>query len=148
MTSPRRSRAGFRMFITEEHRNSRQRDKRIPKFRARQQEVERLDRPANMLNCIWLGLILLAVLIGGFDNRMKDVASGAVDGAKSAVTLSFGLIGVWAVWLGMMRRGEKAGLEQALAGLLRRPLRRLFPDVPPDHPARGPAGVNVAVCRL
>jgi len=97
-----------------------------------------------MLNYIWLGLILLAVLIGGFDNRMKEVASGAVDGAKSAVTLSFGLIGVWAVWLGMMRLAEKAGLVQALAGLLRRPLRRLFPDVPPEHPAMGAMVLNIA----
>ena len=90
-----------------------------------------------MLNHIWLALILLAVLIGGFDSRLKEVADGAVKGAESAVTLALGLIGVMTAWLGMMRLAEKSGLVQALARLLRPVLRRLFPDVPVEHPAMG-----------
>ncbi len=101
-----------------------------------------------MLNCIWLALILLAVLIGGFDNKLKEVADGAVKGAESAVTLSLGLIGVMTVWLGLMRLAEKAGLVQALAGFLQPVLRRLFPDVPAEHPAMGSMVLNIAANML
>jgi spore maturation protein SpmA len=101
-----------------------------------------------MLNCIWLGLILSAVLIGGFDNRMKEVADAAVKSAGAAVGISIGLIGVWTVWLGMMRLAEKAGLVRALARLLHPALRRLFPEVPPEHPAMGAMVLNIAANML
>ena len=44
-----------------------------------------------MLNYIWLGLILLAVLIGGFDGKIREVADGAVKGAETAVTLEMAI---------------------------------------------------------
>jgi spore maturation protein SpmA len=101
-----------------------------------------------MLNYIWLALILLSVLIGGFDHKFKEIGDGAVKGAESAVTLSLGLIGVMAVWLGMMRLADKAGLVQRLARLLRPALRRLFPDVPVEHPAMGSMVLNIAANML
>jgi len=101
-----------------------------------------------MLNYIWLALILLAVMIGGFTHTLKEVGDGAVKGAESAVTLSLGLIGVMALWLGMMRLAEKAGLVQKLARLLQPVLRRLFPDVPAEHPAMGSMVLNIAANML
>src|SRR2546422_3749954 len=101
-----------------------------------------------MLNYIWLVLILLAVLVGGFSGRIKEMTDGAVQGAESAVTLSIGLIGIMALWLGMMRLAEKAGLVQALARMLRPVLRRLFPDVPVDHAAMGSMVMNIAANML
>jgi spore maturation protein SpmA len=117
-------------------------------FRARQLSSQPLQRCDNMLNCLWLALILAAVLIGGFDDRVKEVAEGAVKGAESAVTLSFGLVGVMAVWLGMMRLAERAGLVQGLSHLLRPLLRFLFPDVPAEHPAMGSMVLNIAANML
>ena len=101
-----------------------------------------------MLNYIWLALVQLAVLIGCFDGRMKEVADCAVRGAETAVTLALGLIGVMAVWLGVMRLAEKAGLVQVLARLLRPVMRRLFPDVPAEHPAMGSMLMNIAANML
>jgi len=101
-----------------------------------------------MLNYIWLALILLAVMIGGFNHTLKEVGDGAVKGAESAVTLSLGLIGVMALWLGMMRLAEKAGLVQKLARVLQPVLRRLFPDVPVEHPAMGSMVLNIAANML
>src|SRR2546429_5617721 len=101
-----------------------------------------------MLNYIWLALILLAVLIGGFDNKLKEVADGAVKGAESAVTLSLGLIGVMTVWLGLMRLAEKAGLVQAPARFLQPLLRRLLPDLPAGHPAKGFIVLDIAAHML
>jgi hypothetical protein len=50
-----------------------------------------------MLNWIWLALVVLAVAIGGWNNRLGEVTSGAFDGAKTAVTIALGLIGIMAL---------------------------------------------------
>ena len=101
-----------------------------------------------MLNYIWLALVLLAVAIGGWNDRWKEVTDGAFDGAKTAVTIALGLIGVMALWLGVMRLAERAGLVQKIARALRPIMRRLFPDVPAEHPAMGAMLMNMAANML
>lgn len=101
-----------------------------------------------MLNLIWLGLLLGGVVIGGATGRLKEVSDGAMDGAKTAVTLAFGLIGVMSVWLGVMRLAERSGFVHFLSRGLRPLLRRLFPDVPEDHPAMGSMVMNIAANML
>ncbi len=101
-----------------------------------------------MLNYIWLALILLAVTIGGWNGHLKEVTDGAFDGAKTAVTIALGLIGIMALWLGVMRLAERAGLVQKLARGLRPVMRRLFPGVPNDHPAMGSMLMNMAANML
>lgn len=101
-----------------------------------------------MLNYIWLALVLLAVAIGGWNDRLKDVTEGAFDGAKTAVTIALGLIGIMALWLGVMRLAERAGLVQRIAHGLRPIMRRLFPDVPPEHPAMGSMVMNMSANML
>jgi hypothetical protein len=54
-----------------------------------------------VLNYIWLALVLLAVAIGGWNDRLKDVSEGALDGAKTTVTIALALIGIMALWLGV-----------------------------------------------
>jgi spore maturation protein SpmA len=101
-----------------------------------------------VLNYIWLALVLLAVAIGGWNDRFKDVTEGALDGAKTAVTIALGLIGIMALWLGVMRLAEKAGLVQRIARGLRPIMRRLFPDVPSEHPAMGAMVMNMSANML
>jgi spore maturation protein SpmA len=101
-----------------------------------------------VLNYIWLALVLLAVAIGGWNDRFKDVTGGALDGAKTAVTIAIGLWGVMALWLGVMRLAERAGLVQRIAYGLRPLMKRLFPEVPPDHPAMGSMLMNMAANML
>jgi spore maturation protein SpmA len=101
-----------------------------------------------VLNYIWLALVLLAVAIGGWNNRWKEVTDGAFDGAKTAVTIALGLIGIMALWLGVMRLAERAGLVQKIARALRPIMRRLFPDVPAEHPAMGAMLMNMAANML
>src|SRR5436305_9128206 len=101
-----------------------------------------------MLNYIWLALVLLAVAIGGWNDRLKDVTNGALDGAKTAVTIAIGLWGVMALWLGVMRLAERAGLVQRIAYGLRPLMLRLFPEVPPEHPAMGSMLMNMAANML
>jgi len=101
-----------------------------------------------VLNYIWLALVVLAVAIGGWNDRLNEVTAGAFDGAKTAVTIALGLIGVMALWLGVMRLAERAGLVQRIAVGLRPVMRRLFPDVPPEHPAMGSMLMNMAANML
>ena len=102
-----------------------------------------------MLNYIWLGLVVLAVLIGGFEGKLKEVGDKAFEMAEfSVLKTAFPLIGIMALWLGIMRLAERAGLVALLARLLRPVMRRLFPDVPPEHPAMGSMLMNIAANML
>ncbi|MEY2481186.1 MAG: hypothetical protein QOI04_2113 [Verrucomicrobiota bacterium] len=101
-----------------------------------------------MLNYIWLALVLLAVAIGGWNDRLKDVTDGAFDGAKTAVTIALGLVGIMALWLGVMRLAERSGLVQKIARALRPIMKKLFPDVPGDHPAMGSMLMNMSANML
>src|SRR3989337_2214962 len=98
-----------------------------------------------MLNYIWLALVLGAVLIGGWNNQLKEVTDKSLDMAKVAVMdIALPLVGIMALWLGIMRLAERAGLVALLARALRPLLRRLFSDVPPNHPAMGSMLMNMA----
>lgn len=97
-----------------------------------------------MLNWIWLGLILVAVLHAAFTGRMPAVSEAAFDGAKAAVELVIGLTGFMIFMLGLMRVARDGGLLRWIARGLEPLLRRLFPEVPPDHPAMGAMVMNMA----
>ncbi|MFV0336700.1 MAG: nucleoside recognition domain-containing protein [Chthoniobacterales bacterium] len=102
-----------------------------------------------MLNYLWLFLVLAAVILGGFTGRLPEVATGAIEAAKVAVmNLALPLAGVMALWLGIMQLAEKSGLISHLATALRPILRRIFPEVPPDHPAMGSIVMNMAANML
>jgi spore maturation protein A len=97
-----------------------------------------------MMNWIWLALVVVGVIAAAFTGSMDAVTKAAFDAAKTAVELCIGLIGIMALWLGMMRVAEEAGLVQLLARAVKPIMRRLFPDVPPEHPAMGSMLANIA----
>ena len=97
-----------------------------------------------MLNGIWLGLMLGAALYAAFTGRMEAVKMAAFSGAKDAVDLVIGLVGVMALFLGLMRVAQEGGLLRAVQRWLAPLLRRLFPDVPTEHPAMGAMLMNLA----
>ena len=102
-----------------------------------------------MLNWIWLAMLIVAVLVGGLTGRMPELTKGAFETAEVAVMkIALPLVGIMAIWLGIMRLAERAGLVQIIAQALRPVLRRLFPDVPPDHPAMGAMVMNMAANML
>jgi spore maturation protein SpmA len=102
-----------------------------------------------MLNYIWLGLMVCAVLIGGWNGQLKAVANGSLDWANIAVVnIAFTLIGVMALWLGIMRLAERAGLVALLARALRPVMRWIFPEVPAEHPAMGAMLMNISANML
>lgn len=76
--------------------------------------------------------------------KMNAIAAAALDFAETAAEISLGLIGVLALFLGLLKIAEEAGVIYALVKLVRPILRPLFPDVPPDHPALGMIALNMA----
>ncbi len=102
-----------------------------------------------MLNWIWLGLVVLAVLLGAASGQLSEVTAAAFDACKTAVvTLALPLAGIMALWLGIMRLAEKSGLVSLLASALRPIMCWLFPDVPARHPAMGSMVMNMAANML
>ena len=80
--------------------------------------------------------------------KMKAITQAALDIAGVAVTLALGLIGIMALWLGVMKVAEEAGLLKVVARILSPVMRRIFPDVPSDHPAVGAMIMNIAANML
>jgi len=97
-----------------------------------------------LLNAIWLGLILASVVCAAFTGRMDATKLAAFEGAKSGVSIVFDLVGAMVLFLGLMRVAQDGGLLRAVARWLAPVLRRLFPDVPQDHPAMGAMIMNLA----
>jgi spore maturation protein SpmA len=101
-----------------------------------------------VLNAIWVGLVVIAVVVAAFTGRMEAVSQGALEAAKDAITLVIGLTGGMILFLGLVQVASEGGLLRAFIRLLRPVLRRLFPDVPPDHPAMHAMIMNLAANML
>jgi len=102
-----------------------------------------------VLNYIWLAFLLIAVIVGGFSGTLPALTKGAFETAELAVMkIALPLVGIMAIWLGIMRLAERAGLVQIIARALAPVMRRLFPDVPPNHPAMGSMVMNIAANML
>ena len=97
-----------------------------------------------MLNYIWFGMMLIAVVVGTVTGNIDAVTEAAISMAKTAVEIAIGLIGIMALWLGTMKISEESGLIRIIAKALRPITIRLFPDVPEDHPAIGSIVLNMA----
>jgi len=96
------------------------------------------------MSFIWVALIVISVAAAALNGRMGELTAAMSNSAQSAVTLSLGLVGIMTLWLGLTKVAEAAGLVTFLARVTRPVLRRLFPEVPPEHPAMGAMVMNVA----
>ncbi|MSO74579.1 MAG: spore maturation protein [Alphaproteobacteria bacterium] len=101
------------------------------------------------------GIVIVAFIVaairhlGGFGaigetSPMEALGQSMIEAAGSAVTLALGLVGVMALFLGLMKIAEKGGLLVIIARTLRPLMVRLFPDVPADHPAMGAMILNIS----
>jgi spore maturation protein SpmA len=108
-----------------------------------------------MLNALWIGFILVAFLIASFKLLFlgdADIFAALVkalfDSSKTAFEIALGLTGVMALWLGVMKIGERAGMLELLTRGLAPLFRRLFPEVPANHPALGAMTMNMGANML
>lgn len=90
-----------------------------------------------MINIIWALLMVVGIIFAMVNGKMDEVNEAIFKGAGEAVTLCIGLISILVFWLGMMKIAENAGLLRRLSLLFKPIVKRLFPEVPNDHPAMG-----------
>ena len=79
---------------------------------------------------------------------MKKVTNGTIEIAGVAVKIALGLIGIMALWLGVMKVAEDAGLIAKLANMIKPITKKLFPEIPSDHPAIGAMLMNISANML
>ena len=101
-----------------------------------------------MINYIWFALFAVGIIVAAFCGKMEAVTNGIFDAASVAVEISIGLIGIMALWLGLMNIAEKAGAVRLISRILHPILRRLFPGIPKGHPALGSIIANFAANML
>ena len=108
-----------------------------------------------MLNALWIGFFLAAFLIALFKlvvlgdaGIFAALVKALFDSSKTAFEIALGLTGVMALWLGVMKIGERAGMLELLTRGLAPLFRRLFPEVPPNHPALGAMTMNMGANML
>ncbi len=97
-----------------------------------------------MLNWVFLILIGAGVLCAAFTGTMKSVTDASLSSARSAVELAIALVGQMGLWLGFMRVLQDAGATKSIARALAPVMRRLFPDVPAEHPAMSAMIMNLS----
>ncbi len=107
-----------------------------------------------MLNRIWVALVLVgfsAALVQTLQGDLQifsRLLTGLFDTAKTGFDIAIGLVGVMSLWLGIMKIGERGGLIQLFGRLVAPFFRRVFPDIPPGHPASGSIVMNVSANML
>ena len=98
-----------------------------------------------MINIIWMVLLVGGIIIGVFTGNTQAVTDALMSNAETGVELaSMGLIGMMALWLGLMKIAEEAGLVKLIGNALKPIMKFLFPEVPKDHPAMGSMVMNIA----
>jgi spore maturation protein SpmA len=108
-----------------------------------------------VLNYIWIAFFLIALVVGlvkliafGDTEVFTTMVNSTFETAKTGFEIALGLTGVLTLWLGLMKIGERGGVIAALAKVVRPFFRRLFPELPPDHPAHGSIIMNFAANML
>lgn len=96
------------------------------------------------MNPIFIGIVVIAFAVGAYNDTMAAVTTEGFAGAKTAVEIAIGLAGYMTFFLGLIKVGEEAGLLRLLARTIRPVMVRLFPEVPPEHPAMGAMIMNIA----
>ena len=107
------------------------------------------------MNIVFLAIVLVAFIfaawhqlfwipVAGDASPMEGLSKAMVESAAGSVELALGLVGVMTLFLGLMKVAEEGGLLTILARLIRPLMVRLFPEVPPDHPAMGSMILNMS----
>ena len=108
-----------------------------------------------VLNYIWIGFLLIAVLVAliqtfvfGDTAVLTAVMDSMFGSAKTGFEISIGLTGVLALWLGILKIGENGGAIKFMSRLVAPFFCKIFPEVPKDHPAMGTIFMNISANML
>jgi len=97
-----------------------------------------------VLNGIFVAIVLVSILLAAYTGQMQALTDAIVQDSRKAVELALGLVGIMAFFLGLMRVAQDGGLLRWIARWIGPALHRLFPEVPPNHPAMSAMILNIA----
>lgn len=86
-----------------------------------------------MLNYLWGFMIVIGIIVGVLKGNISEVSNATIVSSKEAVTLCITMLGIMAMWTGLMQIAKKSGLVASLTRGLRPVIHFLFPDLPRDH---------------
>ena len=97
-----------------------------------------------MFNIIWYSMVIVAAIFSIINGNVDQVVGNIPLNAKKAFDLSLSMVGVMAFWLGLMKIAEDSGVTNILVSLLKPIMTRVFPEIPPNHPAMGSILLSMA----
>lgn len=86
-----------------------------------------------MLNYLWGFMVVIGIVVGVTTGNAANISNSILNSANEAVTLCLSMLGIMALWTGIMQIAKKSGLMEAFTRALRPIIRILFPDLPKDH---------------
>lgn len=86
-----------------------------------------------MLNYLWGFMIVIGVTVGVLRGNIANISTATINSSKEAVSLCITMLGIMAMWTGIMQVAKKCGLVASLTKGLGPVIRFLFPDLPKDH---------------
>ncbi len=95
------------------------------------------------MNYLWGGMLIIGIIYGALTGNLNEVANGAINASKEAVSLAIALLGVTAMWSGLMEIASGAGIIDWMTRKIRPILRFLFPRITDGHPALEAISVNM-----
>lgn len=95
------------------------------------------------MNYLWGGMMIIGIVYGALTGNLDQVTNGAINASKEAVTLAIALLGVTAMWSGLMEIASGAGMIDWITKKIRPVLRFLFPGIPEGHPVLESISVNM-----
>ena len=95
------------------------------------------------MNYLWGGMLIVGIIYGALTGNLNEVTNGAINASKEAVSLAIALLGVTAMWSGLMEIASGAGIIDWMTRKIRPILRFLFPRITDGHPALEAISVNM-----
>ncbi len=96
-----------------------------------------------MLNYIWALMIMVGVIYGAMTGSIQEVSNAALDSAGEAVSLCITMMGVMALWVGLMEIAQTSGLIGRLTKGIQPFVSFMFPGIPKGHAAREYISTNI-----
>lgn len=84
---------------------------------------------------LWGGMLIIGIVFGALNGNLQEVTEAVISSSKEAVTLCISMAGITAMWSGIMKIAETAGLVNRLSRGMKPVLRFLFPDISPESQA-------------
>lgn len=107
------------------------------------------------LNIVFFAFFIIAFVVAlykliflGDTQIFQEIVNGTFDYAKTAAEISLGLIGIMALWLGVMKVGERGGVIKVFARIVGPFFGKLFPEIPKNHPVYGSILMNYSANML